>query len=181
MCIRDSHHTALALLTPADVHYGQAEDKLHQRQIVLQQAYAAHPERFVKGVPVTPTLPDAIWINPPKGDTHQKTDVLKPSDLGPACGETATVLNGGSDALGCGADLSYTSVAGAEGRATLRSDLSADAGDGVTGQGLTDPAHTIQHHQLYRQQSDKPTDLAAASLALIAANPHERRAGPTST
>lgn len=85
----DHHHTALALLTPADVHYGQAEEKLQQRQVVLQRAYAAHPERFVKGAPVSPTLPDAVWINPPKGDTDQPANVLNPSDLRPECGETA--------------------------------------------------------------------------------------------
>ncbi len=29
-------------------------------------AYQAHPERFVKGLPVPPALPKAVWINPPK-------------------------------------------------------------------------------------------------------------------
>jgi hypothetical protein len=36
------------------------------RQQVLQTAYQAHPERFVKGQPVPPALPKAVWINPPK-------------------------------------------------------------------------------------------------------------------
>jgi putative transposase len=31
----------------------------------LQAAYAAHPERFVRGRPTPPTLPEAVWINPP--------------------------------------------------------------------------------------------------------------------
>jgi putative transposase len=46
------HHTALALLTPTDVHYGRAEEKLAQRQSVLHQAFEAHPERFVRVVPI---------------------------------------------------------------------------------------------------------------------------------
>lgn len=61
----EHHHSALHLLTPADVHYGRAEEKLAQRQVVLQRAYAAHPERFVKGSPTMPQLPAAVWINRP--------------------------------------------------------------------------------------------------------------------
>jgi putative transposase len=59
------HHTALALLTPADVHWGRAEAIRRERQQVLEAAYAAHPERFVRGLPVVPEPPNAVWINPP--------------------------------------------------------------------------------------------------------------------
>jgi putative transposase len=62
----DHHHTGLGLLTPAVVHYGQAEPVLQKRQQVLAAAYAAHPERFVKHPPVPAQLPVAVWINPPK-------------------------------------------------------------------------------------------------------------------
>jgi putative transposase len=62
----DHHHSALGLLTPAAVHYGQAPAVLQQRQQVLQQAYAAHPERFVKGQPVVAGLPPEVWINRPQ-------------------------------------------------------------------------------------------------------------------
>ena len=61
----EHHHTGIALLTPADLHYGRAEQILKQRQAVMQEAYAAHPERFVNGAPVLPPLPTAVWINPP--------------------------------------------------------------------------------------------------------------------
>jgi putative transposase len=60
------HHTSLGLLTPSVVHAGQASQVQARRQIVLQAAYAAHPERFVAGLPVPPALPTAAWINPPK-------------------------------------------------------------------------------------------------------------------
>jgi putative transposase len=60
------HHTNLGLLTPAIVHTGQAECVRQKRQQVLDTAYAAHPERFVKGAPVPAQLPVAVWINPPK-------------------------------------------------------------------------------------------------------------------
>ena len=175
------HHTGLALLTPADVHGGRADEKLQQRQAILQQAYAAHPERFVRGAPIVPTLPDAVWINPPKEDNKPSTDVLAVSDLKPVPDKVKLTANNGSDTFGHQADLAYTDTAGAEDRATLRSDPSADAGDGVAGQGLTGPAHNGQTNQLHCQKSDKPKTLAAASLALVAASPHHRRAGPAST
>jgi putative transposase len=59
-------HTGLGLMTPATVHYGLADDLTSRRQIVLSVAYAQHPERFVKGRPTPPQLPDAVWINPPQ-------------------------------------------------------------------------------------------------------------------
>lgn len=59
------HHTGLALLTPADVHFGRAPAMLAQRQQVLTTAYRKHPERFVKGRPAPAQLPQAVWINPP--------------------------------------------------------------------------------------------------------------------
>jgi len=59
------HHSGLGYLTPAMVHYGVAEGVRDQRTIVLAAAYAAHPERFVRGVPQPAPLPTAVWINPP--------------------------------------------------------------------------------------------------------------------
>jgi putative transposase len=59
------HHSAIGLLTPADVHFGRAQTVLDQRQQVLQTAYLKNPERFVKGVSVPAQLPAAVWINPP--------------------------------------------------------------------------------------------------------------------
>jgi putative transposase len=59
-------HVGLGLMTPATVHYGLAEDLTAKRQVVLAGAYAQHPERFVKGRPMPPQLPDAVWINPPQ-------------------------------------------------------------------------------------------------------------------
>lgn len=64
----DHYHSALGLLTPASVHYGWTDLVLSQRQQVLQAAYAAHPDRFVKGAPVVLTPPQEVWINQPKTD-----------------------------------------------------------------------------------------------------------------
>jgi len=62
----EHHHSGIGLMTPAAVHYGQAAQLLQNRTAVLQQAYAQHDARFVKGVPRPPALPTAVWINPPK-------------------------------------------------------------------------------------------------------------------
>jgi len=62
---REHHHTGLALLTPADVHFHRTEVVPQKRQAVLQAAYKKTPERFVKGVPHPIQLPKAVWINPP--------------------------------------------------------------------------------------------------------------------
>lgn len=61
----EHHHSGLGLLTPVTVHYGQAQAVLDQRQMVLQAAYAAHPERFVRGEPKLVLLPTEVWINKP--------------------------------------------------------------------------------------------------------------------
>jgi putative transposase len=63
---RAHHHTALGLLTPEVVHYGQAPAVLAQRQRVLAAAFAAHPERFVKGPPTPLAVPKEVWINRPQ-------------------------------------------------------------------------------------------------------------------
>ena len=62
----EHYHSSLGLLTPATVHYGQAAALLENRQRVLDAAYAAHPERFVKKPPTVQSLPDAVWINRPQ-------------------------------------------------------------------------------------------------------------------
>ena len=62
----EHHHTGIADLTPADVQYGRAQARLDAHQLVLDAAYAAHPERFVNGAPRAPELPSAAWINRPK-------------------------------------------------------------------------------------------------------------------
>ena len=59
------HHGALAMLTPADVHFGRAKTVIQNRQRVLDDAFRTHPERFVHGRPRHPQPPSESWINPP--------------------------------------------------------------------------------------------------------------------
>jgi putative transposase len=58
-------HSALALLTPSDVHHGRAQQRLEQRQRIMETAYATHPERFVRGKPQVRQLSPASYINRP--------------------------------------------------------------------------------------------------------------------
>jgi len=62
----DHRHTALGLMTPAAVHFGQAEKLIQHRHQTLQRAYQRHPERFVKGLPQPLEPPAAVWINQPE-------------------------------------------------------------------------------------------------------------------
>ncbi len=64
----EHYHSGIGLVTPASLHYGQASEIVASRQSTLELAYAAHPERFVNGVPAPPELPSAVWINPPSRD-----------------------------------------------------------------------------------------------------------------
>ena len=61
----EHRHSGIGLMTPAAVHYGRAHALHAQRTVVLAEAYARHPERFVRQPPVPPELPTAAWINKP--------------------------------------------------------------------------------------------------------------------
>lgn len=74
------HHTGIGLFTPATVHTGQTPTVQAQRQATMTAAYAAHPERFVKGPPLLPPLPAAVWLNPPQ-------QVGVPIPVAAACGD----------------------------------------------------------------------------------------------
>jgi len=61
----EHRHSGIGMLAPEVVHYGLAKDVIECRRRVLEVAFEAHPERFVRGVPLPPALPGAAWINPP--------------------------------------------------------------------------------------------------------------------
>jgi putative transposase len=61
----EHRHSGIELLTPAMVHYGQAPAIVKQRQLVLDAAYQAHPERFVRRPPQSTPVPKEVWINKP--------------------------------------------------------------------------------------------------------------------
>jgi signal transduction histidine kinase len=69
----EHHHSGLGLLTPYDVHYGLAEQRVSARAAVLATAYSDHPERFPAGPPTPAARPTEVWINPPNHRTHSQS------------------------------------------------------------------------------------------------------------
>jgi len=64
----EHRHSGIALMAPADVHHGRAEQIHEARARVLEAAYARTPERFVRKPPRPPELPKAAWINKPDSE-----------------------------------------------------------------------------------------------------------------
>ena len=98
----EHHHSGIGLLTPEDVHVGRAAVRIAARAAVLASAYAAHPERFVRGVPQPTAAPTAVWINAPKsppatlGEKTDRTGTPQIDARQPAQG-TGTPRNGAPD------------------------------------------------------------------------------------
>jgi putative transposase len=62
---QEHHHAGIGLMTPDQVHYGQADAIHAARQNILDGAFNRNPERFVRKEPEPPAKPIATWINPP--------------------------------------------------------------------------------------------------------------------
>jgi putative transposase len=81
----DHRHSGIAMLTPATVHTGRAEQVIAERQAVLDAAFNARPDRFRGRRPRHPCLAEAAWINPPepeKTPTTSETElVTQPKNL----------------------------------------------------------------------------------------------------
>lgn len=81
----EHRHTGISLLTPAMVHYGQAEQVIAARHETMLKAYAANPERFTRGEPKPMELPKQAWINPPtKKVIDTEATVISTPELGSA-------------------------------------------------------------------------------------------------
>lgn len=61
----EHHHSGLGFLTPQAVHYGDAQRLIAIRAAALDQAFERNPQRFKGQKPLPPTLPAAVYINPP--------------------------------------------------------------------------------------------------------------------
>lgn len=62
----EHHHSGIGLVTPEQLHYGQAQQVYEIRCEVLMEAFLKNPERFKGKVPLPPPLPTEAWINKPK-------------------------------------------------------------------------------------------------------------------
>ena len=75
----EHRHSGIGLHTPASVHDGTAWAIQARRQQVLDEAHAAHPERFPHGRPLAPALPRKVWINQPRPtiQTQEDTQIIQ--------------------------------------------------------------------------------------------------------
>jgi len=62
----DHHHAGIGLMTPDQIHFGQADAIDAARQTALDAALPGTPERFVRQRPKPPQIPTTARINPPK-------------------------------------------------------------------------------------------------------------------
>jgi putative transposase len=67
-------HSGIGWHTPHDVHHGHAQQVRDHRADVLTTAHTRNPERFVRGTPQPPALPEAAWINKPQENMTQSTN-----------------------------------------------------------------------------------------------------------
>jgi putative transposase len=67
---QEHRHSSLGLMTPAMVHHNQVPLILAQRQDVLNAAFQAHPQRFVRCPPKPLPVPMEVWINKPTSDQN---------------------------------------------------------------------------------------------------------------
>lgn len=72
----EHHHSGIAMLTPFDVHWGNADKILKERQYILDTAYKKYPERFTKGKPVLQNLEREVWINKPGKTVNENGKIL---------------------------------------------------------------------------------------------------------
>jgi putative transposase len=65
----EHYHSGIGLMPPAVIYNGLGDERWEERQEVLADFYRLHPERFVRGKPHPPFLPNSVWINPPRDTT----------------------------------------------------------------------------------------------------------------
>jgi putative transposase len=68
-------HSGIEMLTPENLHYNKVEEIVSKRQIVMNEVYKNHPQRFVKGVTIVKKPDTRVWINKPKSDVSQLKSV----------------------------------------------------------------------------------------------------------
>jgi putative transposase len=71
---QEHRHSGIAYLTPHDVHFGRGTEVMQRRRKVKQAAFKRTPERFARGAPVLPQLPEEVWINRPEQDEEKESE-----------------------------------------------------------------------------------------------------------
>jgi putative transposase len=82
----DHHHSGLALFTPADVFFDRIATVRAVRQLALDVAYEAHPQRFPNGPPRVALPPAEVHINPLEAVTATVSSAAPATPLHTAIG-----------------------------------------------------------------------------------------------
>lgn len=109
----EHHHSGIVMLTPAQLHFGLAEQVLAQRHAVRLRAYGEHPERFINGPPRLEKVPDEVWINKPADDVSDEAmpciaDISQ--GVGPGLGVKAREATAKPLGLDAGARVCHASM-----------------------------------------------------------------------
>lgn len=76
----EHRHSGVGLHAPASVHLGTAHEIRQQRAGVLTEAYAAHPERFVRGIPQPRSCPTPPGSTDPPTPTRRYLRATRPTN-----------------------------------------------------------------------------------------------------
>jgi putative transposase len=89
----EHRHSGLAFLTPADVHYGRAQNVLAKRNAAMQHIWVQQPRRFRPTGPAPYALTDTVYINRPTIEqpsaSNQETNTLTDGERAPRIGVSA--------------------------------------------------------------------------------------------
>jgi hypothetical protein len=145
----------------ASVVTARVDEVYQQPQQVLDAAYKMHPERFVRGRPTPPELPEEIWINPPERE-HK---VIGFAD--PAAKATEPGAQAGSRAK------SEASLDADEHQAIVEQLLDQPGGQVVAlGDGLETQFHCVDDGRVRWLAVDLPEAIALRSLFLPDSDRH---------
>jgi len=78
----EHRHSGLGFLTPADVHFGRAQEMLAKRNELMQQVWKQHPRRFNPRGPAQHALTSAVYINrPTEAVDDEQTDTSETAQM----------------------------------------------------------------------------------------------------
>ena len=84
----EHRHAGIGLMPPAVLHYGHAAELTAQRALTLNAAFHANPRRFKGVCPQPPTVPSAVWINPPPHARRRVEPMVETRAQGPIGGDS---------------------------------------------------------------------------------------------
>ena len=74
---KEHKHSSLKFVTPAQRHYGQAEELLKQRKKLMEQAKTRTPERWGQRSTRDWSLPKEVWLNPDRPEASNESSIKR--------------------------------------------------------------------------------------------------------